>query len=42
MTVQNLARFIDALFRGRLFRRRATLARCWTWPPAHGEGGRVG
>ena len=31
-TVQDLARFLDALFRGRLFRRRATLRQCWSWP----------
>ena len=32
-TVGDLARFLDALFKGRLFRHRADAAsRCWTWP----------
>jgi D-alanyl-D-alanine carboxypeptidase len=38
-TVQDLARFLDALFRGRLFRRRATLRQMLDLAPAQGEGG---
>ena len=41
-TVQDLARFLDALFRGRLFRRRATLRSMLDLAPAQGEGGLVG
>ena len=41
-TVQDLARFTDALFRGRLFRRRATLRSMLDLAPAQGEGGLVG
>jgi D-alanyl-D-alanine carboxypeptidase len=41
-TAQGLARFLDALFRGRLFRRRATLRQMLDLAPAHGEGGLVG
>jgi D-alanyl-D-alanine carboxypeptidase len=41
-TVQDLARFLDALFRGRLFRRRATLRQMLDLAPAQGEGGLVG
>jgi D-alanyl-D-alanine carboxypeptidase len=38
-TVQDLARFLDALFRGRLFRHRATLRQMLDPAPAQGEGG---
>jgi D-alanyl-D-alanine carboxypeptidase len=41
-TVQDLARFLDALFAGRLFRHRATLQQMLTLAPAQGEGGLVG
>ena len=41
-TVQDLARFLDALLAGRLFRRRATLKQMLTIGPAQGEGGKVG
>jgi D-alanyl-D-alanine carboxypeptidase len=41
-TVQDLARFLDALLAGRLFRRRATLEQMLTIGPAQGEGGLVG
>jgi D-alanyl-D-alanine carboxypeptidase len=41
-TVQDLARFLDALLAGRLFRHRATLKQMLTMAPAQGEGGLVG
>jgi D-alanyl-D-alanine carboxypeptidase len=41
-TVQDLARFLDALLEGRLFRRRSTLSQMLTIAPAQGEGGLVG
>ena len=41
-TVQDLARFLDALFAGRLFGHRATLEQMLTLAPAQGEGGLVG
>jgi D-alanyl-D-alanine carboxypeptidase len=41
-TVHDLARFRDALFGGRLFRRRATLRQMLDLAPAQGEGGLVG
>jgi D-alanyl-D-alanine carboxypeptidase len=41
-TVQNLARFGDALFKGRLFRHRATLRSMLDLAPAQGEGGLSG
>jgi D-alanyl-D-alanine carboxypeptidase len=41
-TVQDLARFLDALFAGRLFRHRATLKQMLAIAPAQGEGGLVG
>jgi D-alanyl-D-alanine carboxypeptidase len=41
-TVEDLARFLDALFAGRLFRHRATLKQMLTIAPAQGEGGLVG
>ncbi|MDX6657208.1 MAG: D-alanyl-D-alanine carboxypeptidase [Solirubrobacteraceae bacterium] len=41
-TVGDLARFLDALLAGRLFRHRATLKRMLTLAPAQGEGGLVG
>src|SRR3954453_9257364 len=41
-TVQDLARFLDALLAGRLFRHRATLKQMLTIGPAQGEGGLVG
>jgi D-alanyl-D-alanine carboxypeptidase len=41
-TVHDLARFLDALLRGRLFRRRATLSAMLDLAPAQGEGGLVG
>jgi D-alanyl-D-alanine carboxypeptidase len=40
-TVHDLARFLDALFKGRLFRRRATLRQMLDLTPAQGEGGLV-
>jgi D-alanyl-D-alanine carboxypeptidase len=41
-TVQDLARFLDALLAGRLFRDRATLRQMLAMGPAQGEGGLVG
>jgi D-alanyl-D-alanine carboxypeptidase len=41
-TVQDLARFLDALLASRLFRHRATLKQMLTIGPAQGEGGLVG
>jgi D-alanyl-D-alanine carboxypeptidase len=41
-TVQDLARFLDALLAGRLFRHRATLTQMLAVGPAQGEGGLVG
>ena len=41
-TVQDLARFLDALIAGRLFRHRATLKQMRAIAPAQGEGGLVG
>jgi len=41
-TVHDLARFLDALLRGRLFRHRATLRQMLDLAPAQGEGGLVG
>jgi D-alanyl-D-alanine carboxypeptidase len=41
-TVQDLARFLDVLFAGRLFRHRATVKQMLTIAPAQGEGGLVG
>jgi len=41
-TVGDLARFIDALFNGRLFRRRQTLKQMLDLAPAQAEGGLVG
>jgi D-alanyl-D-alanine carboxypeptidase len=41
-TVGDLARFIDAMFAGRLFRHRATLRQMLDLAPAQGEGGLVG
>jgi D-alanyl-D-alanine carboxypeptidase len=41
-TAGDLARFLDALFAGRLFRHRATLRQMLTIAPAQGEGGLVG
>ena len=41
-TVQDLSRFLDALFAGRLFRHRATLKQMMSIAPAQGEGGLVG
>jgi D-alanyl-D-alanine carboxypeptidase len=41
-TVHDLARFLDALFKGRLFRRRATLRQMLDLAPAQGEGGLAG
>jgi D-alanyl-D-alanine carboxypeptidase len=38
-TVGDLARFCDALFKGRLFRRRETLRQMLALAPAQGEGG---
>ena len=40
--MHDLARFLDALLRGRLFRRRATLSAMLDLAPAQGEGGLVG
>jgi hypothetical protein len=40
-TVGDLARFLDALFAGRLFRRRATLREMLTIAPAQGVGERA-
>jgi D-alanyl-D-alanine carboxypeptidase len=41
-TVADLARFLDTLLAGRLFRHRATLKQMLTIAPAQGEGGLVG
>lgn len=41
-TVADLARFLDALFAGRLFRSRQTLRQMLTFAPAQGEGGLIG
>jgi D-alanyl-D-alanine carboxypeptidase len=41
-TARDLARFLDALLAGRLFRHRATLKQMLTIAPAQGEGGLVG
>jgi D-alanyl-D-alanine carboxypeptidase len=41
-TVRDLARFLDALFKGRAFRRRQTLKRMLDLAPAQAEGGLVG
>jgi D-alanyl-D-alanine carboxypeptidase len=41
-TVGDLARFLDALFDGRLFRHRQTLKQMLDLAPAHAEGGLVG
>jgi D-alanyl-D-alanine carboxypeptidase len=41
-TAQDLARFLDALIAGRLFRHRATLKQMLAIRPAQGEGGLVG
>jgi D-alanyl-D-alanine carboxypeptidase len=41
-TAQDLARFLDALLAGRLFRHRATLKQMLDLGPAQGEGGLVG
>jgi D-alanyl-D-alanine carboxypeptidase len=41
-TVQDLARFLDALLEGRLFRRRETLRQMLAFAPATDEGGQVG
>jgi D-alanyl-D-alanine carboxypeptidase len=41
-TVQDLARFLDALLKGKLFRRRATLRQMLTFGAATGEGGVTG
>jgi D-alanyl-D-alanine carboxypeptidase len=41
-TTFDLARFLDALFKGRLFRRRRTLRQMLELAPAQGEGGLVG
>jgi len=41
-TVQDLARFLDALLAGRLFRHRAALRQMLAIGPAQGEGGLVG
>jgi D-alanyl-D-alanine carboxypeptidase len=41
-TVSDLARFLDALFSGRLFRHRRTLREMLHLGPAHGEGGLEG
>jgi D-alanyl-D-alanine carboxypeptidase len=41
-TVGDLARFLDTLLAGRLFRHRATLKQMLTMAPAQGEGGLVG
>jgi D-alanyl-D-alanine carboxypeptidase len=38
-TVQDLVRFLDALFKGRLFRHRGTLRQMLDLAPAQGEGG---
>jgi D-alanyl-D-alanine carboxypeptidase len=40
--VHDLARFLDALFKGRLFRHRATLREMLDLAPAQGEGGLAG
>jgi D-alanyl-D-alanine carboxypeptidase len=41
-TVEDLARFLDALLRGRLFRRRDTLRQMLAFAPAPDVGGQVG
>jgi D-alanyl-D-alanine carboxypeptidase len=41
-TVQDLARFLDALLGGRLFRHRETLEQMLAFAPAPDEGGQVG
>jgi len=41
-TVHDLARFLDALLKGRLFRHGTTLKQMLTLAPAQGEGGLVG
>ena len=41
-TVQDLARFADALLAGRLFRRRSTLRQTLAFAPAPDVGGQVG
>jgi D-alanyl-D-alanine carboxypeptidase len=41
-TVQDLARFVDALLAGRLFRHRHTLRQMLAFAPAPDEGGQVG
>jgi D-alanyl-D-alanine carboxypeptidase len=41
-TVQDLARFLDALLKGRLFRHRDTLRQMLAFAPAPDEGGQVG
>jgi D-alanyl-D-alanine carboxypeptidase len=41
-TAEDLARFLDALLAGRLFRHRATLQQMLTLGPAQGEGGLTG
>jgi D-alanyl-D-alanine carboxypeptidase len=41
-TVQDLARFLDALLKGRLFRRRETLKQMLAFAPAEDVGGQVG
>jgi CubicO group peptidase (beta-lactamase class C family) len=41
-TVHDLARFLDALHKGRLFRHGTTLKQMLTLAPAQGEGGLVG
>lgn len=40
--MQDLTHFLDALFKGRLFRRRATLRSMLDLAPAQGEGSLVG
>lgn len=41
-TVHDLARFVDALLKGRLFRHRATLRQMLAFAPAPDDGGQVG
>jgi D-alanyl-D-alanine carboxypeptidase len=41
-TVEDLANFLDALLKGRLFARRATLRQMLAFSPAPDEGGQVG
>ena len=41
-TVQDLARFLDALLKGRLFRHRDTLRQMLAFAPAPDQGGQVG